>query len=625
MGNEIFEKNLKAMEKWYPAFAGMVKKKDEEPGEEDGIEVLAEDSWDGQRIFRVCRDGKKLYLNGKRNALKPLDMWMENMGKLHNHAAVFLFGMGSGLYLQRLLEDVGEHVGIVIYEPSCAIFLEALRQADLSEAIEGHLIAFVVEGINGEEFAPIMRRVLVWENLHFLRNSIHPGYMELFGEELKPNVKKLNSYAVEMRVQANTGLSMSAHLAQNILGNLKYIREGYHTKCLFSCMPHDVPAVLVSAGPSLNRSLESLKEAKGRAFVLAVDTAMKPLLKAGVVPDVFATIDAKKDMCLFETEGIGKVPIVAPTCARTSIMEKQERRIFFDDGYLLPRHLYAINGKEFPRVDMGGSVACMAFSLLYKMGFETVILVGQDLAYTDNKSHADGTFQETMPKEDVRGMKTVKGNYVDKIPSRTDFLMFLDWFVDYIGMAKRLDPAFRVINATDGGAYIEGTELMRLPEAIQETCGRQVDFEACIRKISPAFTEEEQRKIDEYIRSIPGEFISVASLAGRLKKTYLKLEAFSRSGDMDAGRAGKILRRIKKLTRKIHEKEVYQLIDVSTPVADYTIRGEMFCEKDSPEEELREVARKGILYCDIVAECAKALGEFAEAEAGDMKAERTQA
>ena len=38
-------------------------------------------------------------------------------------------------------------------------------------------------------------------------------------------------------------------------------------------------------------------------------------------------------------------------------------------------------------------VACSAFSLVYKLGFSRIILVGQDLALTGNKTHADGTFK----------------------------------------------------------------------------------------------------------------------------------------------------------------------------------------------------------------------------------------
>lgn len=61
-----------------------------------------------------------------------------------------------------------------------------------------------------------------------------------------------------------------------------------------------------------------------------------------------------------------------------------------------------MNGIPFSNVACGGSVACSAFSLVYKLGFSRIILVGQDLALTDNKTHADGTFKEKMDVIDTR-------------------------------------------------------------------------------------------------------------------------------------------------------------------------------------------------------------------------------
>lgn len=36
------------------------------------------------------------------------------------------------------------------------------------------------------------------------------------------------------------------------------------------------------------------------------------------------------------------------------------------------------------------------------MGSEIIILIGQDLALTGNKTHADGTFQDKMEEIDVK-------------------------------------------------------------------------------------------------------------------------------------------------------------------------------------------------------------------------------
>ena len=63
MSKSILEKNLEAMEKWYPAFADLIR---EEHETEDPTNVMVETSWDGETIFRIEQDGRQLYLGCKR-------------------------------------------------------------------------------------------------------------------------------------------------------------------------------------------------------------------------------------------------------------------------------------------------------------------------------------------------------------------------------------------------------------------------------------------------------------------------------------------------------------------------------------------------------------------------------
>ena len=56
-----------------------------------------------------------------------------------------------------------------------------------------------------------------------------------------------------------------------------------------------------------------LKKAKNRLFILAVDTAVKPLIKAGIKPDAFITIDAKKSPDLIKIDGAETIPAVSYT------------------------------------------------------------------------------------------------------------------------------------------------------------------------------------------------------------------------------------------------------------------------------------------------------------------------
>lgn len=609
MSKEIWEKNLEAMKKWYPSFADMIR---DEQYKKDELEVMVESSWDGEKIFRIKKDDRLLYLGGKRNAKEPIETWLNRMGKLHKYASVFLFGVGSGAYLRALVQNTDKEVNVVVYEPSVTIFLTMLEEIDLSEEIENRPIAFIIEGINETEFEPIMNKVLAVENLQFLKEEIHPNYREFYGEELVKYVKLLHRRAESIRVNYNTGVLFSKDIAQNILSNMKYICEGYNTKRLSDAIPNRGPAILVAAGPSLNKNIQELKKAKNKAFILAVDTAMKPLLKAGVVPDAFMTIDPHKLMELVEIEGVEDIPIIAPTCARSALIERQKgKKIFFFDGYVIPYRIYEMNKKPFYDVSMGGSVACSAFSLLYKMGFNNLILVGQDLAYTNNKSHADGTFKEKMPEKDTSHMIMVKGNYEDEVPTLTNLRMYLDWFKMYVEGAKK-HANVRVINATEGGAYIDGTELMTLKDAIEELCHEEVDYGAYINQMKSEFTAEERQKAVEYLHTIPEGYEEIIKSARLLKKAYQKLADISKSKNMVKESCLKQLKKIKKLTKQCHKQDGYQLIEITMPSAEYIIRSEFYYEDESLEAEMQETARKGIKYSELLEQCARLLKEMAE-------------
>lgn len=609
MRETIFDKNLKAMEKWYPDFADMIR---EEKYDLDDTKVWVEQSWDKEKIFRIETGGKRLYLGGKRNAAEPVQMWQERLGEIHKYAPVFLFGIGSGAYLKSIIHHSPKEANIVVYEPSMAIFLTVLKEIDLSEEIKDRPIAFVIEGLNDVEFVPVIQGVLTLETLEFFIEEVHPNYKTAFPEQLRERVKQLTKHADEFFVNFYTRRLLQERAAQNVLYNLPYIAEGYHTAQLSKVIPYKGAAVLISAGPSLDKNIEELRRAKNHLFLIAVDTAVKPLLKRGILPDVFITLDGRKPLDLLE--GAQMLPVVSNSVARYELLDRQKgKRIFFFDGYQLPLDLYFQNDKILPGVAVGGSVACSGFSLLYKMGFETVILVGQDLAYTDNKSHADGTFQEKMPLENTEHMIRVKGNYQDTVPTLTNLKIYLDWFASYIKGAKE-HGNFRVINATEGGAFIEGTELMSLKDALDECIGEEIDFAGLVDTMESAFTEEEKKKAFDYLREIPKQFEALEKLAKQLKREYQKVEQTEKSGKGNSKYYKKQIEKIKKLTEKCYEYSGYQLVESTLGTAEFILQTEFYYEKEDTEteNEILQTAAHGITYSEIFEDCTKLMQDLSK-------------
>lgn len=611
MGEKIFERNLKAMEKWYPKFAELLKRKDYET---DHLEVIQETSWDREPIFKIKKEEQLLYLNGKRNAKEPIDIWMERLGNIHKYAPVFLLGLGNGLYLKKLIANTDQTVKVIAYEPSVSIFCKLLETVDLSSEIEDRPIGFIINGINEAEMDAIIGQVISLETLEYLKCEMHPNYRELFPEEILEISKKIKRASYGIFVRYNTGVTFSNDFVKNIMLNMKYVCDGYHTKGLSEAVPHQGAAILVAAGPSLDKNIQQLKKAKNRAFILAVDTALKPMIHAGILPDAYITIDPQKPVDLVELDVIKNIPVIAPPSANWDIIKEQtNKKIFYNGGnVILPVLAYLSVGEIMPQVDTGGSVACSGFSLLYKMGFETIILVGQDLAYTDNKSHADGTFKEEMPEEDVAGMIRVKGNYEKDLPTIYNLTIYLNWFEMYIKGIKNYNEKVRIINATAGGAYIEGTELMTLEEAIQENCKEEVDFGKCIEQMQPVLDDGKRKIFIKYLHTIPDEFEKIKKNARKLYSGYHKVNLMCRNGNVNQCDYLKQLKRIKKISEKCENSPIYSMISSTMYLADYMVISESLYELATVEEEGLEVSGKGMKYAKMLQQCCDILKKHAE-------------
>ena len=270
-------------------------------------------------------------------------------------------------------------------------------------------------------------------------------------------------------------------------------------------------------------------------------------------------------------------------------------------------------------MDTGGSVATNAFSLLYKIGLKTIILVGQDLALTGNKTHADGTFEEKMPEIDTKNNEWVEGNYEEKVPTRTDLQVFLNWYESTIRLYKGYVKDLRVINATEGGAKIEGTEVMTLKDAIEENCRKDVDIEKCLEQIPPMLNEEAQIWAKKYLATIPDQFKKLKQEAQKLGEKYRDVDRLCRQKKMDSQQYLKVLNKIKHQIQTIEQNDVYQLATLTIPSATQILREEEGARLSDIKEEGLEIARKGKLYTKLICEASDLLEKESEKIFADIK------
>ncbi len=611
----IFEKNMKAWESLYPDTKEFIQKKYKEYQEEEKKEITVEQDYNCNNILVVNREGKRVYLGGKRNSLRIVEEWGKNFEKAQPGAFIFLVGMGNPNFLLELDQVMASGARILIYEPSMEIFFSVMENMDISIILSGkRSVVFLVDGINDEMIERSVATIIDVNMLPYFDLYICPNYNVLFLEKVTKFVKTVGRLCERERVGLNTNIRYLPVRSENVFHNILHVNNGHKTEQFTEFISRDIPAFIVGAGPSLDKNIEELKRAKGHGLIIACDTAVKPLLARGIVPDIYAIVDGLKPLHLVQAEGTDEIPMLTSvTATYTFLDQNKSTKIFYNENDPLVNRLFWQNGKDFPTMPCGGSVATSAFAFAYLIGVKNIVLVGQDLALSGKHVHAVGTFDSKEDEVKENGTFMVDGNYEEKVRTRDDFYAYLRWFEYYIEGCKEYEPDFRVINATEGGAKIKFTEIKTLKETIDELCTQEVDIQAAIEKVPFAFDDYQKGKNIEFLRSVPNQFKDISKKAEELQKLYKKIEKLAEVRNMDVKAYVKVLKKIEKSTKEIDRHyECMCHISETLKIADFIINSEAGMELSSINEEGMDISRKGIMYSKLLKECADLFAETTE-------------
>lgn len=605
MSEQMREKNLKALEKRFPGICEIIEKNKEKLLQKEAINIEKEVAFNGEHILVVQKEQHSLYLSGRRDPWAHPQNQISVLGKIVPNAPVFILGMGNIRYLEELIRQTDESVIVLLYEPLFSIFYKQLELVDFEKIFGNRTIALIIEGINEDGLESIIGSMLWGDKIPLMKYFVLPNYVELCRERVNWFLGMLVKRSENYYVHVGTRIFFSPYQAENFYKNVRYVRTGFKAFQLLGVVPDDIPAFIVSAGPSLSKNIKELRRAKNRSFIIAVDTAIKPLLGEGIEPDMFATLDGIKPLELVDIDQAKEIPLLTVVRAAHSILDYHKgKKFFYDEGYEYIRKIFEMNGKTIEGFSTGGSVATLAFSLVCHLGFRKIIFVGQDLAYTDNKSHADGTFQTVMQEENTEKFMKVPGNYEEQVPTIKNLDDYRKWFEEYIECWEA-GHEVEFINATEGGAKIKGTKLMALSEVIDQECSKEVDIRACIDSLNPVFNEEEQEKILSFFHETPKKVHEIVSLAQEGKKLYIQLEKLCKKGNMDKQAYLKILKRVKRNRKKIEGNPNYELLSDSMAKAEQIIRSGQYLRQETVEEEGIELARQGKKFMELLEEYAR--------------------
>lgn len=586
----IFEKNITLIDRKYPYVSELVKQVDlNEAGKKVGIEQTT----DGQLILFKTVNNRKWYLNSRLNPEMASKLYADRY-KIQPYEMYFVFGFADGRSIKKLLEKCDATNLLVVGIPDMEAFAVAISCFDFCNLWEDDRVKLVFPEIvfDTETF---IQYAVDYTRIKLLEFCILPGYDILYHEMCEQYMDIVLDRMKNVIVNKSTQLSFNRLVPQRILSNTKRMIMHSNIRQLQMALKNydlrNIPAIIVSAGPSLDQNIHLLKEARGRALIIAVDASVRAVMQAGVRPDLLCSIDPKSPERFLTDVNLDDVYWACNQMSNSLLLKKYGKHIFYYGSYrsIWENELEKQLGYEFPKIATGGSVSTEAFMLSLYLGFRTIILIGQDLAFTGGVSHTKGIGNALGDNDAyIKKRHLVEVEGIDGTMLQTDFQMWFykQWFEKMIRINQN---RIRVIDATEGGARIEGTELMTLREAIDIYCTQNLDLYNIEQKIPPMFSKEQQKKIRERLKEIE---VDIVELKKEIEDTIVEQEKIyaeikeSTNSEMVADQLHKLVEMNQKID--VEKSPVLDYITMYATNEEYEVGEDIYAVEDLKPEQLVE-------------------------------------
>ncbi|MDD7346707.1 motility associated factor glycosyltransferase family protein [Helicobacter sp.] len=389
---------------------------------------------------------------------------------------LYCFGLGNGVFYKVLLQN--EYLKcVVVIEPELEILFIVLHLLDFSQEIAESRILFLDSQSTFQDVLLIFLQdthTKIYSKLYNLHifNAYYDRYATLSIEFNRYFIKALEHCVISVGNDSKDAITGIAHHIANLpkmlaSPSLITLIKELRTKRA----NQKSTAVIVSTGPSLSKQLPLLKQYQDYLTIFCIDASLPILAKEGIKPDVVFSLE-RVDLTARFYEETPKPCHKDVIFAITTIVHKRLADALEGDcvqwsmrpfGYT-----YYFGFNDYGYIGVGMSAANMAYEMVVYSKFTRCILIGQDLAFAkDGSSHAKNAVygeREIAPKQDSQKVLLPAYGGEGMVESTNVWKLFLEFYeADIAQTPYKLE----VINATEGGARIQGTIEMPFAKALE--------------------------------------------------------------------------------------------------------------------------------------------------------------
>ncbi len=565
MAESLFEKNIEALRSESAKAAELMSN----PGtdirmidEEQNIEPYVTEVC-GKKILAVQKGDRTYRLDSLYDSAPMLDLWFKGLkDEWDLDSKLYMYGLGNGMFVRKFLQNARKDCKVVVHEPSYRIFKTVLNEFDLSDIFEDPRVTFVLRpAFMDYSIKSIYESIFEYTDIVSLAGSNHMNYPQLFPNDCVTYIEGIGRAQAFVAANQTVNDNFGGFFCKNVFSNLPLIEQSYDFEKLAEIIPEGNTAIVVAAGPSLDKNIREIARAKGKSIIISTDTALKPLSLAGIVPDITAIMDGKKDKRYLSEEDSRNVPIVCVPRAGTEFLHLHTGKKFFTNDY--SDHLNAYmrsKGCGLIKLDTGGSVANACFAIAKSFHCKTIILVGQDLAYTGDKTHSSVTVRgaKKTPVEDLEHVVMSVDINGKPIRSSAEFLLYKEWFEQRINANKDIE----VIDATEGGIRIEGTRIIPLSQAIDEYCTKDFDFSQFVEQAQPLLDDKAKEDFVRFALNISNELKDIRSIVRSTMADYASMRRLVQRNEYQGPQMKRLYENCKRQTKRIENMPVVEYVHV---------------------------------------------------------------
>lgn len=423
--------------------------------------MVIENSFDNMEIFKINHKNRNVYLGSKYNMEREIESFRNKFLPINKNYKIIIFGSSGGKWIEKYIDEFKERD---------IIFIEPIKE--LKEKLEDNIskikLNIKVLSLDSDNFKNELKSLI---DKRFIEFIIFSNYDLVFPNEVYNLKEMIRESVIDKTINENTRIVFSKDWFENYIYNLPSVLTD-ETLDKYKNVYYDKPAIIVSAGPSLEKNLHLLKGNEDNFIIITGIRTLSTLKKQGIKCDFACVIDGSEVMYKVSKDALNyDTPLFYSEGANKNIIKEYKgKKLYFSSPTF-----YQISCKlgdfKTDLIFQGGSVAHSCTAIAHYLGCNPIIFIGQDLAYTNNQIHAKNA---TIEGEKIQAdkydlfVKDIYGNEVPTSYGLDSFRKSFEGFIKYFNNRT-------YINATEGGANIEGTKVMKLSEVIEQFKDNKID------------------------------------------------------------------------------------------------------------------------------------------------------